>query len=90
MVALMNDFLLVRKRHTLGFLNPLLYIISEGENERYTEGINDIVIGANPGCDTGGFQATAGWDPVRPAALGFFPESFLCLADVVLYNRSLV
>ena len=90
MVSLMNDFLLVNKKQTLGFLNPLLYIISEGKTDGLTEGINDIVIGANLGCDIGGFQATAGWDPVRPAALGFFPESFLCLADVVLYNRSLV
>ena len=86
MVSLFNDFLLFNNKHALGFLNPLLYFLSINE----FKGINDIEFGANPGCGTGGFRATAGWDPVRPAALLFFPSHFRYMADFVLYTRSLV
>jgi tripeptidyl-peptidase-1 len=27
-------------------------------------GFNDITSGSNPGCNTNGFPATKGWDPV--------------------------
>ena len=85
-VSLLNDFLLYHNKHVLGFINPFLYLLSIEE----LDGINDIKIGGNPGCDTGGFSATAGWDPVRPGALVFFPNDFRCMADFVLYTRSLV
>jgi tripeptidyl-peptidase-1 len=37
-------------------LNPLLYLQSYA--------LNDVVSGSNPGCNTNGFPASAGWDPV--------------------------
>ena len=86
MVSLLNDFLLSQNKHELGFLNPLLYLLSEDQ----VASVNDIKIGANPGCNTGGFPATAGWDPVRPAALVSFQSHFRGLADFLLYTRSLV
>ena len=47
----------------LGFLNPWLY-----SNEVLSvKGLNDIVNGLNPGRGTEGFEARAGWDPVRLA-----------------------
>ncbi|OCH96339.1 subtilisin-like protein [Obba rivulosa] len=56
-VALLNDFRLANGNAPLGFLNPLLY--STG-----AAGLNDITSGSNPGCDTNGFSAGTGWDPV--------------------------
>ncbi|KAG8698140.1 hypothetical protein FRC09_007404 [Ceratobasidium sp. 395] len=56
-VALLNDARLVKGLPPLGFLNPWLYTLG-----RF--GLNDITQGNNPGCNTPGFNATAGWDPV--------------------------
>jgi tripeptidyl-peptidase-1 len=41
----------------LGFLNPWLYSTA-------ASALNDITSGSNPGCNTNGFPAKAGWDPV--------------------------
>ncbi|KAH8991251.1 peptidase S8/S53 domain-containing protein [Lactarius akahatsu] len=56
-ISLLNDHRLSQGRPPLGFLNPWLY--NGGLN-----GFNDIVSGSNPGCNTDGFSAIAGWDPV--------------------------
>jgi len=56
-VSLLNDRLVASGKSVLGFLNPFLY--STGASA-----LNDITTGSNPGCHTGGFPATAGWDPV--------------------------
>ena len=56
-VALLNDARLNAGQAPLGFLNPLLY--SQG-----AAALNDITSGNNPGCDTDGFPAMPGWDPV--------------------------
>ncbi|KAH9053897.1 subtilisin-like protein [Lactarius vividus] len=56
-ISLLNDYRLSQGRPPLGFLNPWLY--GGGLN-----GLNDIVSGSNPGCDTNGFPAIVGWDPV--------------------------
>ncbi|KAI0059034.1 subtilisin-like protein [Artomyces pyxidatus] len=56
-ISLLNDYLLSQGKPTLGFLNPLLY--STG-----AAGLNDITSGSNPGCNTKGFTAVKGWDPV--------------------------
>ncbi|KAI0064450.1 subtilisin-like protein [Artomyces pyxidatus] len=56
-ISLLNDFLISQGKPPLGFLNPLLY--STG-----TAGLNDITSGSNPGCNTKGFTAVKGWDPV--------------------------
>jgi tripeptidyl-peptidase-1 len=59
-ISLINDFLISHDKPPLGFLNLWLY--DDG-----LEGINDIISGSNPGCNTNGFSAIAGWDPVCPA-----------------------
>jgi len=56
-VSLLNDRLIAADKPVLGFLNPFLY--STGASA-----LNDITTGSNPGCDTSGFLAKAGWDPV--------------------------
>jgi len=62
-ISLLNDYLLSKGKKPLGFLNPWLYT-------RDIVGlINDITKGSNQGCNTEGFSAITGWDPVRPAGL---------------------
>ncbi|KAJ7627368.1 family S53 protease [Roridomyces roridus] len=57
-IALVNDRLLAAGKPVLGFLNPLLY--SPAGRAAFV----DITQGSNPGCNTTGFAATQGWDPV--------------------------
>ena len=57
-VALLNDQRLNAGKKPLGFLNPLLYSSAAAA-------FNDITSGNNPGCNTTGFPALTGWDPVR-------------------------
>ena len=61
-ISLLNDYQLSRGKPPLGFLNPWLY----GQGRA---GLNDIKSGSNPGCNTDGFTAIRGWDPVRPTEL---------------------
>ncbi|KAH9165964.1 subtilisin-like protein [Lactarius sanguifluus] len=56
-ISLLNDYLISKGSPPLGFLNPWLY----GSG---LPGLNDITSGTNPGCNTDGFSAVAGWDPV--------------------------
>ncbi|KAI0261762.1 family S53 protease [Gloeopeniophorella convolvens] len=56
-IALLNDELVAAGKPVLGFLNPFLY--STGASA-----LTDVTTGDNPGCNTNGFPATAGWDPV--------------------------
>ena len=85
-VSLINDFRIFHGGTTLGFFNDLLY-------SHEVSGIKDIIFGGNPGCNTDGFVAAPGWDPVRPIPLVssrttcIFSESFSMLADFVLYTR---
>jgi len=55
-IALLNDELVAAGKGPLGFINPLLYA-NPGA-------LNDITSGGNPGCNTHGFPASSGWDPV--------------------------
>lgn len=73
-VALLNDRLLAQGRKPLGFLNPFLYA-NPGA-------LNDITSGNNPGCNTTGFQAAKGWDPVT--GLGTPNFSALALAAGII------
>ncbi|KAJ7473313.1 peptidase S8/S53 domain-containing protein [Mycena latifolia] len=57
-IALVNDRLIAAGKPVLGFLNPFLY--SAAGRAAFT----DITSGTNPGCDTDGFSAKVGWDPV--------------------------
>ncbi|TFY66493.1 hypothetical protein EVG20_g4594 [Dentipellis fragilis] len=54
--SLLNDQLIAARKKPLGFLNPLIYAKADA--------FKDIVSGSNPGCNTTGFPATKGWDPV--------------------------
>ena len=78
-ISLLNDYRISHRKPPLGFLNPWLY--SDGPSV-----LNDITSGSNPGCDTDGFSAIAGWDPVRPARL----LSYHFILWLMLYYRSRV
>ncbi|TFL01868.1 Pro-kumamolisin, activation domain-containing protein [Pterulicium gracile] len=65
-IARLNDELVSAGKPTLGFLNPWIY--------KNQDAFNDITIGANPGCETAGFNATAGWDPVSGVGSPFYPR----------------
>lgn len=56
-IALLNDELIAAGDSPLGFLNPWLYSTA-------ATAFTDITSGNNPGCNTDGFNATVGWDPV--------------------------
>ncbi|KAH9060645.1 subtilisin-like protein [Lactarius vividus] len=60
-ISLLNDYRLSKGKSVLGWLNPWLY--SDGDNGAIG-GLNDVTMGSNPGCNTAGFNAIAGWDPV--------------------------
>jgi tripeptidyl-peptidase I len=55
-ISLINDALITAGKSPLGFLNPFLYANPSA--------FNDITSGSNPGCNTNGFPAKSGWDPV--------------------------
>ncbi|KAI0328756.1 family S53 protease [Cubamyces sp. BRFM 1775] len=55
--SLLNDQLAAQGKKPLGFLNPFLY--STGASA-----FTDVTSGNNPGCNTNGFPARVGWDPV--------------------------
>ncbi|KAJ7710689.1 peptidase S8/S53 domain-containing protein, partial [Mycena rosella] len=56
--ALVNDKLIAAGKPVLGFLNPFLY--SAAGRAAFA----DVTYGTNPGCNTDGFSASTGWDPV--------------------------
>ncbi|KZT64349.1 subtilisin-like protein [Daedalea quercina L-15889] len=56
-ISLLNDELIAAGKSPLGFLNPWLYSTA-------ASALTDITSGDNPGCNTDGFSATTGWDPV--------------------------
>ncbi|TCD71643.1 hypothetical protein EIP91_007390 [Steccherinum ochraceum] len=66
LVSLINDRLIAQGKSPLGFLNPFLYA-NPGA-------FNDITTGDNPGCNTNGFPAKAGWDPVTGLGTPNFPK----------------
>ncbi|KAI9451468.1 subtilisin-like protein [Lactarius psammicola] len=70
-MSLLNDYRISTDKPPLGFLNPWLY-------SRGIAGLNDITSGSNPGCQTDGFSATAGWDPVT----GLGTPDFVRLKDI--------
>ncbi|KAJ6511967.1 family S53 protease-like protein [Mycena vitilis] len=55
-IGLVNDRLIAAGKPPLGFLNPFLYANPSM--------FNDVTLGHNTGCNTNGFPAKAGWDPV--------------------------
>ena len=57
LISLLNDHQVRHGRKRLGFLNPLLY-------QHASEIFYDITTGHNTGCNSTGFSAAIGWDPV--------------------------
>lgn len=55
-LTLINNARLNAGKSSIGFVNPTLYANPSV--------LNDITSGSNPGCDTSGFSAEPGWDPV--------------------------
>ncbi|KAF5357600.1 hypothetical protein D9758_007416 [Tetrapyrgos nigripes] len=73
MIALVNDRLIGAGKPPLGYLNPFLYA-----NPQI---FNDITSGNNPGCNTEGFNATKGWDPITGLGTPNF-EALLLAAGI--------
>ncbi|KAF7442962.1 Pro-kuma-activ multi-domain protein [Pyrenophora tritici-repentis] len=65
--VLVNDALIAAGRPTLGFLYPWLY-------KKGYKVLNDITKGTNRGCNTEGFAAGEGWDPVSGFGSPNFPK----------------
>ncbi|WQF82591.1 Putative peptidase S53, activation domain, Sedolisin domain, peptidase S8/S53 domain superfamily [Colletotrichum destructivum] len=55
-LTLINEERIAAGQPTLGFVHPILYA--------HPEVFNDIIEGSNPGCNSTGFTAAKGWDPV--------------------------
>lgn len=74
-IALLNDELIAAGKPVLGFLNPFLYSGGASALNDVTSGTYSflflerelnctLIPGTNPGCNTNGFSAGTGWDPV--------------------------
>ena len=74
-VGLLNEARLSAGKSSLGYLNQLIYK-TLGPNG----GFNDVTSGSNPGCNTEGFPAAKGWDPVT----GWGTPNFGVLKEMVL------
>ena len=60
-----NEERLAVGKSTVGFVNPTLYA--------HPEVFHDITVGNNPGCNTTGFTAATGWDPVTGLGTPNYP-----------------
>lgn len=61
-----NEQRLNAGKNAVGFINPTLYA--------HPEILNDITSGTNPGCNTKGFSAVPGWDPVTGLGTPNYPK----------------
>ncbi|KAF5392549.1 hypothetical protein D9757_002178 [Collybiopsis confluens] len=57
-ITMVNDARLAAGKGPVGFINPVIY------SDKFKNAFNDITSGGNQGCNTPGFTATDGWDPV--------------------------
>ncbi|KAF7346773.1 Subtilisin-like protein [Mycena sanguinolenta] len=57
-IAAINDARIAAGKSPVGFINPALY------SAALQDAFNDVTVGSNPGCQTQGFLAAPGWDPV--------------------------
>ncbi|KIJ29336.1 hypothetical protein M422DRAFT_188615 [Sphaerobolus stellatus SS14] len=64
--SLLNAQLLAAGKPVVGFLNPFIYA--------NTGIFTDITTGNNPGCNTNGFPAVAGWDPITGVGTPVFSK----------------
>ncbi|KAL3296168.1 Aorsin [Colletotrichum asianum] len=66
LITIINEHRLQAGKAPVGFINPILYA-----NPKI---FNDITSGNNEGCNTKGFSAVPGWDPVTGLGTPKFPE----------------
>ncbi|KNZ54024.1 uncharacterized protein VP01_306g1 [Puccinia sorghi] len=71
-IALLNDYSISLDGPSLGYLNPWLYATGY-------KGLKDITLESASGCNTSGFRATEGWDPVT----GLGTPDFKQLQDLI-------
>lgn len=71
-ITRVNEERIAAGKKTVGFINPVLY--------QHPEIFNDVTQGNNPGCNTDGFQAAKGWDPVT----GLGTPNYSKLVDLFL------
>lgn len=64
-VTRINEERIAAGKSTVGFVNPVLYA-NPGV-------LHDITSGDNPGCNTNGFSASTGWDPVTGLGTPNYP-----------------
>ncbi|KAK3357858.1 peptidase S8/S53 domain-containing protein [Lasiosphaeria hispida] len=65
-LTLVNGRRLAAGKSTVGLVHPILYA--------HPEIFADVTQGANPGCNTTGFPAARGWDPVTGLGTPIFPK----------------
>ncbi|KAH7917848.1 subtilisin-like protein [Leucogyrophana mollusca] len=67
-LTMVNDARIAAGKKPVGFINPTIY------SKKFAQGFHDVTTGSNPGCDTGGFKAAKGWDPVTGLGTPNFPK----------------
>ncbi|KAJ6280206.1 peptidase S8/S53 domain-containing protein [Bipolaris maydis] len=65
-ITLINEARYNAGKVSVGFINPVLYANPQM--------FNDIKEGHNPGCNTSGFAAAPGWDPLTGMGTPIFPK----------------
>ncbi|PPQ70652.1 LOW QUALITY PROTEIN: hypothetical protein CVT26_010074, partial [Gymnopilus dilepis] len=68
MLTMINDARITVGKRPIGFINPVIY------SSLFSGAFNDITSGSNPGCNTGGYTAVPGWDPVTGLGTPNFRE----------------
>ncbi|KAJ5171688.1 hypothetical protein N7492_004281 [Penicillium capsulatum] len=68
-----NEERLAAKKSTVGYVNPVLY--------KHPEAFFDVTKGSNPGCNTDGFTAAEGWDPVTGLGTPNYPALLKVFMD---------
>ncbi|KAI4141846.1 MAG: hypothetical protein LQ340_007523 [Diploschistes diacapsis] len=66
LINLINEERIAAGKNPVGFVNPTLYANPQA--------MNDITNGTNPGCNTTGFAAVEGWDPVTGLGTPNYPK----------------
>ena len=72
-IAMLNAERAAVGKGPVGLIQPVLY--------QHPEVFNDIRNGSNPGCETDGFEAVEGWDPVSSSQTFHPLKSAMDLAD---------
>ncbi|KUI54358.1 Tripeptidyl-peptidase sed1 [Cytospora mali] len=73
-LTLVNEHRLAANKSTVGFVHEILY--------SHPEVFTDITEGSNPNCDSTGFLAAPGWDPVTGLGTPNFPKLLSLLLSV--------